>query len=151
VRVTFGFIWLVDAAFKWDPNFHSHYLELIAHAAENQPGWMAPWFGFWQALFSIQPTLFAYTTAALETVLAVAIIFGLAPRITYSVGVLWSLLIWTTAEGFGRADGPAATDIGTAIIYAVVFLALLVLEGRNDQFGWYEAIRVKVPRRSRAG
>ena len=35
-----------------------------------------------------------------------------------------SLVIWSTAEGFGGPYAPGSTDIGAAIIYLVVFLAL---------------------------
>ena len=37
------------------------------------------------------------------------------------------MLIWTTAEGFGGPCTAGASDIGTAIIYAVVFAGLLAL------------------------
>jgi nitrite reductase (NO-forming) len=40
---------------------------------------------------------------------------------------VFSLLIWATAEGFGGPYTSGAADIGTAIIYAVVFAALLAL------------------------
>jgi nitrite reductase (NO-forming) len=50
-------------------------------------------------------------------------------KISYALGALWSLLIWATAEGFGHSDN-VPTDMGTAIIYAVVFLALLALDVR---------------------
>jgi nitrite reductase (NO-forming) len=40
---------------------------------------------------------------------------------------VFSLLIWATAEGFGGPYTSGASDIRTAIIYAVVFAALLAL------------------------
>jgi len=40
---------------------------------------------------------------------------------------VFSLLIWGTAEGFGGPYTSGASDIGTAIIYAVVFAGLLML------------------------
>jgi nitrite reductase (NO-forming) len=40
---------------------------------------------------------------------------------------LFSLLIWSTAEGFGGPYTSGASDVGTALIYAVVFAGLLAL------------------------
>jgi nitrite reductase (NO-forming) len=40
---------------------------------------------------------------------------------------LFSLLIWATAEGFGGPYTSGSSDIGTGIIYAVVFAGLLAL------------------------
>ena len=58
-----------------------------------------------------------------------ALVLGFARKVTYMGGAIWSLLIWATAEGLGRTrPGEIATDIGTAIIYAVVFLALLAAD-----------------------
>ena len=37
------------------------------------------------------------------------------------------MLIWATAEGFGGPYTAGASDIGTAVIYAVVFMGLLAL------------------------
>ena len=45
----------------------------------------------------------------------------------YVIGALFSLTIWGTAEGFGGPYGATSTDIGAAVMYAVVFLALLAL------------------------
>ncbi len=40
---------------------------------------------------------------------------------------MFSLLVWATAEGFGGPYTSGASDIGTAVIYALVFMALLAL------------------------
>jgi uncharacterized membrane protein YphA (DoxX/SURF4 family) len=128
VRVVFGVIWLVDAYYKWQPSFLAHYNDLIAASAKGQPALAMPWFNFWHKLFSFQPAFFGYATAAGETFIALALILGFARKFTYAFGAAWTLMIWTTAEGFGQSDVPVVTDIGTAIIYTVVFLALLALD-----------------------
>ena len=50
----------------------------------------------------------------------------------YLVGMVYSLVLWSVPEGFGGPYGPTSTDIGTAIIYAFVFLALILI---NTEFG----------------
>ena len=129
VRIAFGLIWLVDAYFKWQPSFQNGLLDVLHDGAAGQPRWLTPWFSFNHAVIAAQPHLWAYGIAVVETGLALALIVGIARTVTYVGGALWSLLIWSTAEGFGHtAAGMIATDIGTAIIYAMVFLALLAAD-----------------------
>lgn len=128
VRVLFGLIWLADAFFKWQPSFLNGLLEVMHGGATGQPSWLMPWFRFWHAVIAVQPTLWAHGIAMVETAIALALLLGFARKVTYIGGTVWSLGIWTTAEGFGRMSSGVATDIGTAIAYAVVFLALLAAD-----------------------
>jgi thiosulfate dehydrogenase (quinone) large subunit len=128
VRIVFGLIWSVDVYFKWQPSFLNGMLGVMHDGAMGQPAWLMPWFNANRAIMATQPTLWAYLVAIVETGIAVALLFGIARKLTYVGGAVWSLLIWTTAEGFGRMSSGVATDIGTAIVYAVVFLAFLALD-----------------------
>ena len=129
VRILFGLIWLMDAYFKWQPSFLHGLLTVMHNGTMGQPAWLMPWFTLTHSIVAVQPTLFAHGIAIMETGLALAVLFGVARKVTYLGGVVWSLLIWSTAEGFGRTPpGSIATDIGTAIVYAAVFLALLAAD-----------------------
>lgn len=127
LRITFGVIWLIDAVMKWLPGFRSGYASMIKGAAQGQPGWLHPWFSFWMNLQDPHAAFFAYLAAVLETLIAVALIAGFARKVTYISAAVFSLLIWSVAEGFGGPYTSGATDIGTSIIYVVVFAALLAL------------------------
>jgi uncharacterized membrane protein YphA (DoxX/SURF4 family) len=127
LRVSFGVIWLIDAILKWLPGFRSGYMGMIMGEAQGQPGWLHWWFSFWVNVQHSEVAFFAYLVAALETLIAVAVILGLARKVTYISAVAFSLLIWATAEGFGGPYTSGSADIGTAIIYAVVFAGLLAL------------------------
>ena len=129
IRVLFGMIWLIDAYFKWQPSFQHGLLGVMHDGAEGQPGFLMPWFNLNHAIIALQPTLWAYGIALVESGIALALLVGVVRKVTYVGGAVWSLFIWTTAEGFGRApSGAVATDIGTAIIYTMVFLALLAAD-----------------------
>jgi uncharacterized membrane protein YphA (DoxX/SURF4 family) len=119
LRITFGVIWL--------PGFRSDYMSTIMGQADGQPGWLKPWFDFWINLQHPNAAFFAYLVAVIETLIAVALIIGFARKATYLAAIAFSLLIWATAEGFGGPYTSGAADIGTAIIYAVVFAGLLAL------------------------
>ena len=127
LRITFGSIWLIDAVLKWLPGFRSGYMGMISGAGQGQPGWLKPWFSFWTNLQSPHPGFFVYVVAVLETLVALAVLFGVARKVTYIGAAGFSVVIWAAAEGFGGPYTSGASDIGTAIIYALVFMCLLTL------------------------
>ena len=127
LRIAFGVIWLIDATLKWLPGFRSSYMSVIMGEAQGQPGWLRPWFNFWIRFQHPDAMLLAYLAAVIETLIALALIAGFARKLTYLSAIAFSLLIWGTAEGFGGPYTSGAADIGTAIIYAVVFAGLLAL------------------------
>jgi nitrite reductase (NO-forming) len=100
-------------------------MSTIMGIRDGQPGWLRWWFDFWINLQYPVVTFFWAFVAASETLIAVALITGFARKITYTAATVFSVLIWATAEGFGGPYTSGASDIGTAVIYAVVFAGLL--------------------------
>jgi nitrite reductase (NO-forming) len=141
VRIVFGVIFAIDAFFKWRVGFHQTFVEIVKKAGEGQPSWLHWWFKFWLETVSPHHHVWAYSIAAIETLIALALILGFARKTTYIVTALVSLGIWGIAEGFGGPYTSTSTDIGAAVIYAVVALCLLVLSlqtGRSRySVDWY--------------
>jgi nitrite reductase (NO-forming) len=94
---------------------------------DGQPGWLRWWFDFWINLQHPAITFFWGLVATVETLIALALIAGFARKVTYIAAIVFSVLVWSTAEGFGGPYTSGASDIGTAIIYVVVFAGLLAL------------------------
>jgi uncharacterized membrane protein YphA (DoxX/SURF4 family) len=128
LRIIFGVVWLVDAILKWLPGFRTTYEGGLAYGGEGQPGWLQPWFRFWIRLQRPDAALFANLIAVAESLLALALLVGFARFLTYAFGLAFSVLIWGVAEGFGGPYGQGSVDVGVAIIYALVFAALLALD-----------------------
>lgn len=128
VRIAFGLIWLIDASLKWTSHFINGYLEHLAEGAEGRPDWLQPWFGFWYGLQAPAPKAWAYSVAVAETLIALALLLGLARKVAYVSATAFSFMIWSTAEGFGGpyTGGAADVDVGAGLIYMLVFIALLV-------------------------
>jgi hypothetical protein len=59
--------------------------------------------------------------------IALALTFGFARKYTYIFTTFSALVIWGIAEGFGGPYNGSSTDIGAAVMYAVVAVGLLVL------------------------
>jgi nitrite reductase (NO-forming) len=130
LRVAFGVIWAVSAALTWTDGFADHYVGYLHNAATGQPAWSAWWFHMWIALVTPNVGLFVWATRIAETLLALALLLGFARKITYVVGILFSLLIWSTAEGFGGPYSVGANNIGAAISFVLIFAALIVINLR---------------------
>jgi len=129
LRMAFGLIWAVDASLKWQPAFQANFQQILSDVAKGQPGFLGWWFGLWQIVVSGRAPIFAILTAGTETYLAVALLTGFARKSTYSIGILYGFFVWSVAEGFG---GPymagTTTDVGAAIIYSLLFIALLLVD-----------------------
>ena len=132
VRVIFGFVWMIDGGLKFQPGLPDSLSQMVADAGQGQPAWLQPWFGFWSQAVSANPAFFVATIGLLELALGFALVFGFVRKLAYTGGILLSLIIWSVPEGFGGPYGPSSTDIGTGIIYAFVFLLLMIV---NATFG----------------
>lgn len=126
LRILFGLIWAIDAQFKWRPAFQSGFVSYLTGALDGQPPLVKAWIGFWVNIISVNPHVFGVIVALSETALAIALICGVFTNLAALGGVLLTLVIWSTAEGFGGPYKAGSTDIGTAIIYALVFVALFL-------------------------
>jgi nitrite reductase (NO-forming) len=128
LRVAFGVIWAVGAALTWSPDFAVHYVGYLHNAAQGQPVWLSGWFTMWIALVTPHTLLFTWLTRIVETAIALALLTGFARRSVYVVGALFSLLVWSTAEGFGGPYTAGANNMGTAISYVLIFVALIGID-----------------------
>jgi len=127
VEILFGIVWGIDGFLKLQPSFAQNFSQLIANSASGQPHWLSGWFSFWAGATSANLGFFALMIAVLEISLFVSLTFGFLRKLAYGGGLVFSLMVWSIPEGFGGPYGPSSTDIGTAIIYAIVFLLLIVI------------------------
>lgn len=133
LRVAFGVIWAVGAALTWSPDFAVHYVGYLHNAAQGQPAWLAGWFAMWIAVVTPHAMLFTWLTRIIETSIALALLTGFARKTLYVVGALFSLLVWSTAEGFGGPYTVGANNMGTAITYVLIFVALIAINTRGGR------------------
>lgn len=128
LRICFGLMWVVAAWLKWQPAFISNFSSMIAGVADGQPGPVQAWIKFWVMVVNINPSLMAYGSAVIETLIAAFLILGIFSNLTYIVGIVYTLGIWSVAEGFGGPYTPGqSTDVGTALPYAILFGVLLCI------------------------
>ena len=126
LRIAFGFVWAVDAYFKWQPAIRGNIIGVLTQAADGQPAWEAAWIHLWVNVANINPMLFGTGIAVIETLLAIALIFGIFPRIALWCGLLFALMVWSVPQGFGGPYASDTTDIDSGLIYALVFVALIL-------------------------
>lgn len=124
LRIVFGMVWLVDAAFKWNPVFLNNFTDYILEGTQNQPALVQVWINLWVKGVSVDPHSFAIIVAIAETAIALSLLLGVLTEIGIVGGIAMMFVIWSTAEGFGGPYVAGSTDIGAAIIYIIVFAAL---------------------------
>ena len=126
LRIVFGIVWAVDAWFKWQPDFINNFSSYLTGTLDGQPPFVKGWITFWIQVIKVDPHVFAHLVAIGETAVAIGLLVGLLSNLTNIVGLLLSIVIWTTAEGFGGPYTSGSTDIGAAIIYVLVFAGLFL-------------------------
>ncbi len=129
LRISFGLIWCVDAALKFQPAFYKGLLNFLMSKDLGEPTWLNGWFHFWYKLVAVNPSLFAFLILILEVLIAVSLIFGIARRLIYLISIPFCLLIWAVGEAFGGPYVAGTTDINAGLIYVLVFLFLYTVEG----------------------
>lgn len=135
LRVSFGFIWLVDSLLKWNLLLNGFsYPDFISSMAGGQPPLIASWITSWANVIALTPD-FALILAIVETYIAISLLFGFKLYYTFVFGIVLDVLIWSTGEGFGSIFTGAGTDIGPSPLYILVFVVLLANKAREDHSG----------------
>lgn len=143
-RLLFGFLWAWDALFKLHPYFITHMVDFISAAESGQPVWIVAYLHLWIALIHhTSPLFFGIVSALAEVAIAWSLLSGKLLRIFLPFGFVFSLMIWSTAEGFGGPYGDGFTGMpgnmfGTAVIYALIFayfIAIYRWSVRNNDAG----------------
>ena len=126
MRIAFGFVWGVDAYFKWQPAFLSGFAGQVTMMMSGQPTWIVDWIQFWGNIVGPHAYAWGIVVALSETAIAIGLIFGLFTRTAIVGGSILALIIWAVPEGFGGPYASGSTDIGTGIIYVFVLIALWI-------------------------
>ncbi len=145
LRVLFASFWSVDAYLKWLFVLGgSNLIDVMTEAAGGQPQFVQGWIHWWINVASSLPN-FTLAIAAFETVIAVLLFLGLLTPVISAAGIVFNILIWSTAEGFGDIFQSGATDIGVGPLYAAIFAGLIVIQA-GRQKGLDRTLCAKMPR-----
>lgn len=132
LRILFGVIWAIDAGFKFEPAFYHGLLNIVKARDVGEPSWLNPWFHFWFKLLGENPVLFAFIILAIEVLIAISLLLGVARRLNYALAIPFCFLIWGVGEAFGGPYVSGTTDINAGIIYVLVFALLYIVDGLSS-------------------
>ncbi|GHO46464.1 hypothetical protein [Ktedonospora formicarum] len=124
IRSIFGLLWLINAWFAWQPGFLTG---ITGHAVEmlpEQPFLMANWTRLWLDLLNLNPSLFSWLIALLETSIGLGLLLGAFTNLACVVGLFLSLFLWSTAEGLVLPYD--TVSLGASLTYALVFCGLIL-------------------------
>jgi uncharacterized membrane protein YphA (DoxX/SURF4 family) len=126
VRILFGVLWACDASFKWQPGFiHGQTLhdELGKVSQVNTPV-IHQWLALTNMVGMANPPVFALVIAIIETLAALALIFGVLSNATFVGSAILSFGIWSGAEAFHLPFHSGMTDLGPSVGYIFASMAL---------------------------
>jgi uncharacterized membrane protein YphA (DoxX/SURF4 family) len=128
LRIGFGMVWLLDAVLKFNPTFYNGMLEIIKANDGGNPAWLDAWYNFWFTFLGSAPHFFTIVVIVLECFIAFSLLFGFTRKVTYLVGIVFSFLLWSVAEGFGGVFIGGETDPNAGIIYCLLFGLLFIVD-----------------------
>ena len=126
VRILFGVLWAADASLKWQPGFiHGQTLhaELGKVSKVNTPV-IHQWLALTHTVGMANPPVFAMGIAIIETLAALALIFGVLSNAAFIGTAMLSFGIWSGAEAFHLPFKSGMTDLGPSVGYIFASLAL---------------------------
>ena len=153
VRILFGVLWAFDASFKWLPGFRGGQTlpDELSRAAKVHTPVVHQWLQLWNTVALANPGLFATVMAVLESLAALALIFGVLSNVAFIGTAVLSFGIWSGAEGFHLPFHAGMTDLGPSAGYVFASLALFFaaagstwsvdtwLRPRLGRFAWLAA------------
>jgi hypothetical protein len=128
LQIGLGLLWLADAALQFQPYMFSHDFphHVIAGSADGQPGWVATPVLWAAHLMAAAPAVTNTLFAAVQLLLAIAILHRRTARFGLAASVLWAMSVWYLGEGLGGLASGHATLItgapGAALLYAMLAL-----------------------------
>jgi HSP20 family protein len=116
----------VDASFKWLPGFRGGQTlpDELSRAAKVHTPAIHEWLELWNTVALANPGLFATVMAVLESLAALALIFGVLSNVAFIGTAVLSFGIWSGAEGFHLPFHAGMTDLGPSAGYVFASLAL---------------------------
>ncbi len=126
LRILFGVIWTLNAVIEANAPYVNGFLGSIVKRMKGQPHVIVAYLSAVIHTVTLAgPQHMAIATVILDALLALSLLSGVALRPMAWIGVVYTLLLWSTVGGFGGPYTAGATDPGTAIVYALVFIAVL--------------------------
>ncbi|MEN3317383.1 MAG: hypothetical protein V7643_784 [Mycobacterium sp.] len=159
VRILFGVLWACDASFKWQPGFiHGQTLaDELGKVAQVHTPVIHQWLALTHMIGLASPPVTAVVIAIVETLAALALVFGILSNATFISSAILSFGIWSGAEAFHLPFHSGMTDLGPSVGYIFASLALFFaaagstwsvdswLRPRLGVFAWLAAPAVEAP------
>lgn len=126
VRILFGVLWACDAGLKWQPGFiHGQTLpDELGKVSQVHAPVIHQWLALTNMVGMANPPVFAVVIAIIETLAALALIFGVLSNAAFVGSAILSFGIWSGAEAFHLPFHSGMTDLGPSVGYIFASLAL---------------------------
>lgn len=127
IRIAFGVVWVINTLLQAQPAYLDHFLGYFTPRVAGQPAFIQHYLQWMISLITAAgPARVALATVVLDALIALSLLTGAAGRLFAGIGAVYCLWLWTTVGGWGGPYTAGATDPGTAIVYVLVFICILL-------------------------
>jgi hypothetical protein len=136
MQIALGLLWLLDGILQLQPRmFTSAFANnVIAPAAQGEPGFVYALMHFALHLVLLQPAWFNALFALIQLSLGTLIIYKKTTKFGLIASAVWAFIVWSFGEGFGGIfSGHTLLLIGApgaAVLYLLLALSLLPKKDR---------------------
>jgi hypothetical protein len=137
IQITLGLLWMLDGFLQLQPALFTRQFvtQVIAPAAQGQPAFVSWPVHEVARIIGYQPTLTNLSFGLIQLALGLGILHPRTVRWALPASVVWALSVWYLGEGLGGLFGGAPSLVtgapGSALLYAVVAMAVLPRSGRQ--------------------
>jgi len=154
--ILLGIVFAVETYLAVAFNAPSSLKSTLEGAAAGQPAFLSGWYSFWISQVSAAPYFYYDLIVAVELLLSISLLFGIARKVAYIGGIVYALLEWSTLKAFGGPISAGYTDAGQVImaIIFILFLALNAVHGTDPytvdakiekRFPWWSKVAEMSP------
>lgn len=119
LQIVLGLLWLLDGIFQLQPKmFTSAFAHnVIAPAAQGQPGFVYALMHFAVHLVLLQPAVFDVLFALIQLSLGALIIYKKTTKFGLMASAVWAFIVWSSGKGFdGIFSGHTLLLIGAPVL-----------------------------------
>lgn len=136
LQVALGLVWLLDAALQFQPFMFGRGFatQVIAPTAQGNPAVIANPIVWSAHVVLAHPVLWNALFATAQLLLALGLFWRPTVKLALASSMVWSLLLWWLAEGFGGlfAGTPSPLDGAPGAVILYGFLAILLWPGSRE-------------------
>jgi hypothetical protein len=127
IQTVLGLVWLLDGGLQLQSFMYSKgFIQVITGGEAGQPHWLAASIKWAAHIFESDVTAFNTLSALAQVIIGLGLLYRPAVKGALALSVVWSLIVWWSAEAFGFLFSNTASPLtgapGAVLLYGIIGL-----------------------------